>query len=491
MNKKNQKRKYLLPVFITIVLTLVVTVVFSSAVAQNKNESVNYESLDKMMLEVVQYVNNRIESKNEVLGNAEEEKSFGAYQELMENAFPAIDLSDGYFSELPITLSGSSGDITTGDDLTVTDDASIGGTLTVTGAVAYSADLAVDTDDLFVDVSANTVGINTATPAEELTVASSSVVAFELGFPINVTATASTTAAGSLLDDEVYYFMVTAVNGNGETKAVGEQSVTPTGSPTSTALIQWDSVTGALYYNVWMSTTTASFSRATRTSSTSLDVATTTSFSLGATKPSASTAYVNQISSTGDSFIMGGNLSIGTSTASALLHPVATTEQLRLGYNALNYSSFTVSSGGDLTIAPSGGDTVITGSLDTGTLTQGGGKTATSTSNSTATLLATDFDTESYIEMTPNSAALTLTLPATSTLSALIPNDGDFRTVWLKNATTTSGITITLAAGTGMDLQEQSGQDLVIDDEDWGKLTFLRLTNTDMMVLFEELIEAD
>ena len=141
-------------------------------------------------------------------------------------------------------------------------------------------------------------------------------------------------------------------------------------------------------------------------------------------------------------------------------------------------------------------DLQVTGDISasvvvTDVLTQGGGKRATSTVNSTATLLASDFDTESYIEMTPNSAALTLTLPATSTLSALIPNDGDFRTVWLKNSTTTSGITITLVAGAGMDLQEQNGQDLIIDDEDWGKMTFLRLTNTDMMVLFEEFIKAD
>jgi hypothetical protein len=40
-----------------------------------------------------------------------------------------------------------------------------------------------------------------------------------------------------------------------------------------------------------------------------------------------------------------------------------TTEQLRLEYDAANYASFTVSSGGDLTIAPTGGDTAITGTL--------------------------------------------------------------------------------------------------------------------------------
>lgn len=55
---------------------------------------------------------------------------FGAVN--IENYNPAI-MAHGYNSEKPITLSGASGDITTGDDLTVTDDATIsGGSLTVT-----------------------------------------------------------------------------------------------------------------------------------------------------------------------------------------------------------------------------------------------------------------------------------------------------------------------------------------------------------------------
>lgn len=54
---------------------------------------------------------------------------------------------------------------------------------------------------------------------------------------------------------------------------------------------------------------------------------------------------------------------IGTITPSAKIHALATAEQLRLGYNASNYASFTISSGGDLTIAPSGGDTSVTGTL--------------------------------------------------------------------------------------------------------------------------------
>jgi hypothetical protein len=54
----------------------------------------------------------------------------------------------------------------------------------------------------------------------------------------------------------------------------------------------------------------------------------------------------------------------GVETASARLHAVSTTEQLRLGYDVTNRASFTVNSSGNLTIAPTGGNTSITGTLD-------------------------------------------------------------------------------------------------------------------------------
>lgn len=47
-------------------------------------------------------------------------------------------------------------------------------------------------------------------------------------------------------------------------------------------------------------------------------------------------------------------LGIGTASPSAAIHAVKTTEQLRLGYDGTYYTSFTVNSAGDLTIAPVG-----------------------------------------------------------------------------------------------------------------------------------------
>ncbi len=59
-----------------------------------------------------------------------------------------------------------------------------------------------------------------------------------------------------------------------------------------------------------------------------------------------------------------GNVGIGDSTPDAKLNILATTEQLRLDYDDSNYASFTVNSGGDLTIAPTGSDIAFTGNGD-------------------------------------------------------------------------------------------------------------------------------
>lgn len=49
-----------------------------------------------------------------------------------------------------------------------------------------------------------------------------------------------------------------------------------------------------------------------------------------------------------------GSIAVGVTAASAKLHALATTEQLRLGYDASNYASYTVSSTGALTITTTG-----------------------------------------------------------------------------------------------------------------------------------------
>jgi len=52
-------------------------------------------------------------------------------------------------------------------------------------------------------------------------------------------------------------------------------------------------------------------------------------------------------------------LAVGTTTPAAIIQGYGITEQLRLSYDETNYAQFTVSSGGDLNIDPSGGNTGI------------------------------------------------------------------------------------------------------------------------------------
>lgn len=55
-----------------------------------------------------------------------------------------------------------------------------------------------------------------------------------------------------------------------------------------------------------------------------------------------------------------GNVGIGTVTISARFHVISTTEQLRIGYDASNYTSFTVGSTGALTVDATGAGAAVT-----------------------------------------------------------------------------------------------------------------------------------
>jgi len=97
--------------------------------------------------------------------------------------------------------------------------------------------------------------------------------------------------------------------------------------------------------------------------------------------------------------VNAGRVGIGTAAPATLLHALATTEQLRLGYDTTNYTSFTTASNGDVTLATTSattggninltsavtGDATILGS--TGTLVLGG---SGGTNNETLKL---DFET--------------------------------------------------------------------------------------------------
>ena len=82
----------------------------------------------------------------------------------------------------------------------------------------------------------------------------------------------------------------------------------------------------------------------------------------------------------------------------------------------------------------------------------GGGVYATTTIGTAETITEGLLQKYSVFEITPLVGALTWTLPATSTLSNLLRNEGDTQRWIFHNATTTTGATFTLAKGAGWDL---------------------------------------
>lgn len=89
----------------------------------------------------------------------------------------------------------------------------------------------------------------------------------------------------------------------------------------------------------------------------------------GGTLTLASTAHATKgkINLGGSSTFDESNdrLGIGTLIPSAKLHSFGTTTQLRLSYDLGNYSSFSCSSGGELTLSPTGGTIIIQGTAAT------------------------------------------------------------------------------------------------------------------------------
>jgi hypothetical protein len=119
-----------------------------------------------------------------------------------------------------------------------------------------------------------------------------------------------------------------------------------------------------------------------------------------------------------------------------------------------------------------------------GAFTQGGGVGTVATTSTTYTLASTDFDTENIVSVTPGGASLTLTLPASSTFP-LGTTVGSEREIFVVNATTTSGINITMATTTGVFLRTSSSTAIIQSDTAGAKgavLRAVRKANSDILV---------
>lgn len=85
---------------------------------------------------------------------------------------------------------------------------------------------------------------------------------------------------------------------------------------------------------------------------------------------------------------------------------------------------------------------------------------STSTTATAETATASEIANYTTVIMTPNVGALTITLPASSTLSAFLPAAGDRMEQCWYNATGTAAMNIIFAAGTGIDLEVASSTGL-------------------------------
>jgi hypothetical protein len=127
-----------------------------------------------------------------------------------------------------------------------------------------------------------------------------------------------------------------------------------------------------------------------------------------------------------------------------------------------------------------------------GISTLGGGVLATSTSASAGTLTEADLLAYNYFKVTANTpGGFALTLPATSTMTTLIPNAGDYVDIYIENATSSTQA-LTITAGAGIRLVASTNAMDIIDETEVSWIRLIRENDTDVIGLMsDELVDAD
>lgn len=127
-----------------------------------------------------------------------------------------------------------------------------------------------------------------------------------------------------------------------------------------------------------------------------------------------------------------------------------------------------------------------------GFFSQGGGVTTVTPTSASVTLTSGDMLEENIITFTASSTqpALTVTLPASTTIP-LSTKPGAYRSWVIENPFTAAATTTTIAAGTGIDLQEPDGQNVVIGINNYAFLTCFRESSSDVVCRVDETIPAD
>lgn len=136
-----------------------------------------------------------------------------------------------------------------------------------------------------------------------------------------------------------------------------------------------------------------------------------------------------------------------------------------------------------------------TGAAVVNEFTQGGGQcTITDANGGTYTLTQAELSGCNYLYMTASGAGqevIALTLPATSTMTTLLADVGDYRE-WLIDASDlAAATTTTITAGTGVDMIAVTTAEDVIDGAEYSELRCWRKSDTDVACVTSELINSD
>jgi hypothetical protein len=138
-----------------------------------------------------------------------------------------------------------------------------------------------------------------------------------------------------------------------------------------------------------------------------------------------------------------------------------------------------------------GGDLAVSGTTQVQALESGNGVLQYATTTGTTVLSASQLTDYNYLELTVNTGATaTFTLPATSTLSSIIPTAGDTRS-WILHNATSSTMALTIGAGAGMDLIGVDTNVDVIDATEYAELECWRQPDLDLTCRVSELLHVD
>jgi len=169
---------------------------------------------------------------------------------------------------------------------------------------------------LFADANGN-IGLGTTSPGEKLTVTESSDIAVQMAIPTGVTATPGT-SSGSLLTSDTYYFSIVAEDGAGGTTA-GSLVISYPVPATRSIHLDWAPVRGANLYRVYIATSPGGPYRYRTSATDAFDYVSVDPSEIADPVPPVTTAYVNKLSAEEPSWILGGNVGIGTTSPGAKL----------------------------------------------------------------------------------------------------------------------------------------------------------------------------